>query len=83
MLTCGNLACCAHAPRSACRAQVSSSGSGFILQAGGTIVTNVHVVRDALDSRAPPGNPTRGACPVLVSLRDGRTYEGRICSLDK
>lgn len=44
------------------------TGSGFILTADGRIVTNAHVVE--------------GANTVTVTLKDGRTFEGRVLGID-
>ncbi|MEX2173756.1 MAG: trypsin-like peptidase domain-containing protein [Pirellulaceae bacterium] len=44
-------------------------GSGFIADAGGYIVTNLHVIRDARE--------------IMVTLADGRKVEGRVVGLDK
>jgi S1-C subfamily serine protease len=44
------------------------TGSGFILTADGQIVTNAHVVE--------------GSSTVNVTLRDGRTFEGRVLGID-
>ncbi len=44
------------------------TGSGFILSQNGQIITNAHVVS---------GSPT-----VEVTLRDGRTFEGRVMGVD-
>lgn len=47
---------------------ISGSGSGFIVNADGQIMTNAHVVD--------------GADTVTVTLRDGRTFEGRVMGAD-
>jgi Do/DeqQ family serine protease len=46
----------------------SGTGSGFILDANGQIVTNTHVVD--------------GADKVTVTLKDGRSYEGKVVGRD-
>ncbi len=47
---------------------VRGTGSGFIINAGGQILTNAHVVG--------------GADRVLVTLRDGREFEGKVLGDD-
>ncbi|MGG6294338.1 HhoA/HhoB/HtrA family serine endopeptidase [Leptolyngbya sp. AN02str] len=44
------------------------SGSGFIVGADGQVITNAHVVE--------------GATQVQVTLKDGRTFEGRVVGVD-
>lgn len=44
------------------------TGSGFILSADGRIITNAHVVE--------------GAQTVQVTLKDGRTFEGKVLGVD-
>lgn len=51
-----------------------SSGSGFILDKDGIILTNLHVVAEAVGRRKNGG--------VTVALQDGRTFEGRVLSYD-
>lgn len=51
-----------------------SSGSGFILDKDGLILTNLHVVAEAIGRRKNGG--------VTVALQDGRTFEGRVLSYD-
>ncbi|MBE9041488.1 trypsin-like peptidase domain-containing protein [Oscillatoriales cyanobacterium LEGE 11467] len=46
----------------------SGTGSGFILEANGQIVTNAHVIE--------------GADVVSVTLKDGRRFEGRVVGRD-
>jgi len=50
------------------RQNVPSSGSGFIVDAAGHILTNNHVVRDASD--------------ISVTLNDKRTYKARVVGTD-
>jgi len=47
----------------------SGIGSGFIVQSGGVIVTNAHVVA--------------GASNVSVALRDGTTYPAKVLGIDE
>jgi serine protease Do len=44
-------------------------GSGFIVDSGGYLLTNLHVIRDARD--------------IQVTLADGRKYEGTIVATDR
>lgn len=53
------------------------------MQSDGLVVTNAHVIADALDRRAPAATPTRNSRPVIVSLPDGRSFEGTIAALDR
>jgi S1-C subfamily serine protease len=53
------------------------AGSGFIIAPDGTIVTNAHVLGDALDG------PTKGSRPIMVSLQDERVFEARVVSYDR
>ncbi len=65
--------------------QLPSSGSGFIFDSNGTILTNAHVVADPNGSRGQPmthiGAPSRR--PLLVTLQDGRQFEGTVVSIDR
>ena len=54
------------------------SGSGFIFDANGTILTNAHVVGEYSDNMRPP--PATRA--LLVTLQDGRQYDGTVVSAD-
>jgi S1-C subfamily serine protease len=47
---------------------LQGQGSGFIVDAGGTILTNAHVVD--------------GADQVMVTLKDGRKFEGEVKGVD-
>lgn len=72
---------------------VGSSGSGFLCDAQGTILTNAHVVADAIQSlRAASrgggsgakagGAGAGGGREITVTLQDGRIFEGRLVSYD-
>jgi S1-C subfamily serine protease len=50
-----------------------SSGSGFIVDAGGVILTNAHVIMD--------GSGRQPATGITVTLQDGRIYEVRVSAL--
>lgn len=57
------------------------SGSGFIFDANGHILTNAHVVGhypDLVGMRAPSATRT-----LLVTLQDGRQYDGTVVSVDR
>jgi hypothetical protein len=41
------------------------------------IVTNAHMLRDALDGHA------KGGLPIMVSLQDERVFEARVLSCDR
>lgn len=49
--------------------RISGQGSGFIVDKGGVILTNAHVVS--------------GADKVTVTLKDGRTFEGEVKGTDE
>lgn len=48
---------------------IEGSGSGFIINSGGQILTNAHVVD--------------GADTVTVTLKDGRTFDGKVLGEDR
>mmetsp|Transcript_12974 Transcript_12974/g.30779 ORF Transcript_12974/g.30779 Transcript_12974/m.30779 type:complete len:516 (+) Transcript_12974:219-1766(+) len=52
-----------------------SSGSGFIIDSSGVILTNAHVVLDA-SGRQP-------AKSITITLQDGRIFEGEVRSFDR
>jgi len=49
--------------------KIEGSGSGFIINSGGQILTNAHVVD--------------GADTVTVTLKDGRTFDGKVLGEDR
>ncbi|GAX40838.1 peptidase S1 and S6 chymotrypsin/Hap [Tolypothrix sp. NIES-4075] len=51
------------------RQTIEGSGSGFIINSGGQILTNAHVVD--------------GADTVTVTLKDGRTFDGKVLGEDR
>ncbi|EIE24629.1 trypsin-like serine protease [Coccomyxa subellipsoidea C-169] len=60
------------------------SGSGFILDPDGTILTNAHIVAEASPQRRQGGGGSRGTQPTVhVALQDGRVFEGRVISADR
>lgn len=63
---------------------LASSGSGFIIDADGTVITNAHVVADAARTgrAAGTGAPGGGGAPVSVTLADGRTFDGEVEAFD-
>jgi len=52
-----------------------SSGSGVVISEQGDVVTNAHVVNSA-------SNRLGGPQKIVVSMQDGRTFEGRVVSFD-
>ncbi len=64
--------------------QGAPSGSGFILDPDGTILTNAHIVAEASPQRRQGGGGSRGTQPAVhVALQDGRVFEGRVISADR
>jgi hypothetical protein len=64
--------------------QGAPSGSGVILDPDGTILTNAHIVAEALQQRRQGGGGSRAAQPTVhVALQDGRVFEGRVISADR
>jgi HtrA serine peptidase 2 len=58
-----------------------SSGSGFIFDPDGTILTNAHVVADSIAGVPYGGAGTQR--PILATLQDGRTFEARLVCFDR
>ena len=56
-------------PQSPREEHLRGQGSGFIVDRGGVILTNAHVVN--------------GADKVTVTLKDGRTFEGKVRGVDE
>lgn len=64
--------------------QGTSSGSGVILDSDGTILTNAHIVSEALPERQRGVAGTSARSPVVhVALQDGRVFEGQVISSDR
>jgi HtrA serine peptidase 2 len=59
----------------------NSNGSGFIFDEKGSILTNAHVIADAL----PPGrmHGTEGVRALRVALEDGRVFQGQVTGFDR
>lgn len=55
-----------------------SSGSGFVFDEDGLILTNYHVVSEAILSER-----TTHRCTLLVSLQDGRVFDAKVVNFDK
>ena len=60
----------------------SSSGSGLILEANGTILTSAQIVLAAAESRRGV-NGQMQLPKVFITLQDGRIFQGRVISLDR
>eukprot|EP00210_Caulerpa_lentillifera_P007400 g7073.t1 len=60
------------------RFQDRSSGSGFVFDEDGLILTNYHVVSEAIMSERTPHR-----CTLLVSLQDGRVFDAKVVNFDK
>lgn len=57
-----------------------SSGSGFLVDKSGIILTNAHVVDSALQNSKQNSKAPKA---LRVMLEDGRAFAGRVLSLDR
>ena len=55
-----------------------SSGSGVVFDEDGLILTNYHVVSEAISTER-----TARRCTLVVSLQDGRVFDGKVVNFDK
>lgn len=63
------------------------SGTGFIFTSNGSILTNAHVVAEALAERGTSQQGTSSSDsdhkPITVSLQDGRIFQGSVAMFDR
>ena len=57
-------------------------GSGFITDASGVIVTNAHVVDEAICKQQMTEGKWREK-PLRVALQDGRSFEAKVIGMDR
>ena len=55
-----------------------SSGSGVVFDEDGLILTNYHVVSEAISTER-----SARRCTLVVSLQDGRVFDGKVVNFDK
>lgn len=60
------------------------NGSGFIIAADGTIVTNTHIIAEAIPAAMPAADSSsqEGRRIILCTLQDGRSFEAQLVNFD-
>ena len=58
-------------------------GSGFLVDTSGIIITNAHVVDNALQRFKEDKRCQKKGPPLRVMLQNGQSYDGEVLSLDR
>lgn len=60
------------------------NGSGFIIAADGMIVTNTHIIAEAIPAAMPAAASSNqeGMRTIVCTLQDGRSYEAQLVNFD-